>query len=169
MGKVDQRRVRRFVAELLGAGVSPARVRKAVGTLRQVLELAVEGGLIRDNPCEGLKLPRMNQQEMHFLTAEQVATLAAATSEPYGSLVTFAAYTGLRAGEIAALRARHIDLDTGRVMVVTAVSEVRGTLVEQEPKSPVVEPRGALVLPTLSACRPQRLPAMVPRIRARCV
>jgi integrase len=135
VGRVDQRRVRRFIAELLDAGVSPARVRKAVGILRQVLDLAVEDGLIRANPCEGLKLPRMNQQEMYFLTAEQVATLAAAMPVSYDLLVMFAAYTGLRAGEIAALRARHIDLDHGRVMVVTAISEVRGALVEQDPKS----------------------------------
>jgi integrase len=135
VGKVDQRRVRRFIADLLDDGVSAARVRKAVGTLKQVLDLAVEDGLIRTNPCDGIKLPRMNQQEMHFLTAEQVAVLAAAMPTQYQLLVTFAAYTGLRAGEIAALRTRHIDLDRGKVMVVTAVSEVRGRLVEQDPKS----------------------------------
>ena len=135
VGKIDQRRVRRFIADLLNDGVSAARVRKAVGTLRQILDLAVEDGLIRTNPCEGLKLPRMNQQEMHFLTAEQVAMLAAAMPAQYQLLVAFAAYTGLRVGEIAALRARHIDLDRGRVMVVTAVSEVRGQLIEQDPKS----------------------------------
>jgi integrase len=135
VGKVDQRRVRRFIGDLLDAGVSPARVRKAVGVLKQILDLAVSDGLIRSNPCEGMKLPRMNQQEMYFLTADQVATLADAMPGTYGLLVTFAAYTGLRAGEIAALRARHIDLENRRVMVVTAVSDVRGKLVEQDPKS----------------------------------
>jgi site-specific recombinase XerC len=60
VGRVDQRRVRRFIADLLGGGVSPARVRKAVGILRQILGLAVEDGLIRAKPCEDMKLPRMN-------------------------------------------------------------------------------------------------------------
>lgn len=73
VGKIDQRRVRRFIAELLDADVSPAWVRKAVGILKQVLDLAVNDGLIRTIACEGMKPPRMNQQEMYFLTAEEVA------------------------------------------------------------------------------------------------
>jgi integrase len=36
--------------------------------------------------------------------------LAEAITPPYGVLVRFAAYAGLRAGEIAALRVKRLDL-----------------------------------------------------------
>jgi len=135
VGAIDQRRVRRFITDMLGDGVSPAQVRKAVGRLKQTLDLAVELGAIRKNPCVGVKLPPMPHEEMHFLTADQVATLADGMSAPYDLMVRFAAYTGLRAGEIAALRRRHVRLDDAKVVVLTAVSEVRGDLVEHDPKS----------------------------------
>lgn len=90
---------------------------------------------IRTNPCVGVKLPPMPHGEMHFLTADQVATLADGMPEPCDLMVRCAAYTGLRAGEIAALRRRHLQLDDAKVVVLTAVSEVRGDLVEHNPKS----------------------------------
>ncbi|MBD0322568.1 MAG: tyrosine-type recombinase/integrase [Aldersonia sp.] len=89
VGAIDQHRVRRFITDMLGDGVSPAQVRKAVGRLKQTLDLAVELGLIRKNPCVGVKLPPMPHEEMHFLTADQIATLAAGMPEPYDLMVRF--------------------------------------------------------------------------------
>jgi len=119
VGAIDQRRVRRFITDMLGDGVSPAQVRKAVGRLKQTLDLAVELGTVRKNPCVGVKLPSMPHEEVHFLTADQIATLADGMPEPYDLMVRFAAYTGLRAGEIVALRRRHLRLDDAKVVVLT--------------------------------------------------
>ena len=64
---------------------------------------------------------------MVFLTLDQVNALATAMRQPeYGLLVRFVALTGLRAGEIGALRIGRLDLLRGRVDVVEAVSEVTG-------------------------------------------
>jgi Phage integrase family len=46
----------------------------------------------------------MQRKEMHFLDAEQVEWLAAATDVRYRPLILFAAYTGLRPCELVALR-----------------------------------------------------------------
>lgn len=135
VGHIDPAAVQGYIAALVGRGVSPARVRKAHGVLKQVLDTAVSANLIRANPAAKVKLPAMTRQEMHFLTSPQVAALALAIQPPYDLLVFFAAYTGLRAGEIAALRARHIDLDRGVVLVEGSVSEVGGRLVEGSPKT----------------------------------
>ena len=47
----------------------------------------------------------------------------------YSLLVRFAAYTGLRAGELGALRVCRLDLLRRRVEVTESVSEVKGHLV----------------------------------------
>ena len=52
----------------------------------------------------------------------------------YGLLVRFAAYTGLRAGELGALRAGRLDLLRRRVEVTESVGEVRGRLVLDRPR-----------------------------------
>ncbi|HEV2930454.1 MAG TPA: site-specific integrase, partial [Propionibacteriaceae bacterium] len=66
---------------------------------------------------------------MHFLTARQVEDLAAAIDPRYRLLVRFAAYTGLRAGELVALRVRHLNLLRGRCEVSESATEVDGRLV----------------------------------------
>jgi DNA-binding CsgD family transcriptional regulator len=92
-----------------------------------VLATAVEGNAIPQNPCDGVRLPRSEREEMVFLALDDVHALAAALRRPeYAVLVRFVALTGLRAGEVGALRIGRVDLLRGRVDVVEAVSEVTG-------------------------------------------
>src|SRR5205823_3011036 len=109
---------------------------------RNVLNTAVEGGAIVANPVAGIRLPRtMRGEEPVFLTAAEVETLASAITHPprprrhpernypeLGLLVRFAAYTGLRASEIAGLRVKRLDLLRRRVEVAEAATEGAGGL-----------------------------------------
>jgi integrase len=81
---------------------------------------------------------------MVFLSAGEVFRLAEAIGSPsgrrgpmpeYGLLVKLAAFTGLRAGEIAALRLARLDLLHGRLEVAESVEEVHGRLVYGPPKT----------------------------------
>jgi Phage integrase family len=60
---------------------------------------------------------------------DRVVELAAAIDPRYELLVRFAAYTGLRAGELVALRIRHLNLLRGRCEVGESATEVDGRLV----------------------------------------
>jgi len=60
-----------------------------------------------------VRLPRIVRREMHFLTTAQVEQLAGVIAAPFSLLVRFDAYTGLRAGELAALRVGRLDLLRG--------------------------------------------------------
>jgi integrase len=61
---------------------------------------------------------------MHFLDAEQVEWLAAATEKRYRPLILFAAYTGLRPCELVALRVGRLDLLRCTAQVMEAAVEV---------------------------------------------
>jgi integrase len=134
--------VRAFVSEL-SATKGHSTVRNALNVLRMILATAVDSRLITTNPAAGIKLDRAKakrdrqarRDDRVYLTAVQVETLADAMPGDYGLLVRFAAYSGMRAGEIAALRVSDVDLDAGRVNVARSVAEVRGQLVEDVPKS----------------------------------
>lgn len=128
--------VRRFVAERVASGAAPGTVRSARKVLRLVLATAVQEGALRSNPCDGVRVPASPKAEMVFLTAEQVEALATAIDRRYATLIRLAAYTGLRAGEICALRVGRIDLDAGRITVAESVTEVPGLgLWFSEPKT----------------------------------
>jgi integrase len=94
-----------------------------------VLEAAIQAGALLRNPAAGVRAPRSRRREMQFLSAADVERLAEAIAPPYGLLVRFATYTGLRAGELAALRVRRLDLLRGTVRVVESASEVGGRLI----------------------------------------
>jgi integrase len=97
--------------------------------LSQVLATAVEANRLARNPAAGVRLPRIVRREMHFLTAAQVEQLADSIAPPFPLLVRFDAYTGLRAGELAALRVGRLDLLRGRCEVVESATEVANELV----------------------------------------
>lgn len=89
---------------------APRQAELALRVLKQVLANAKERGHSVDEAIFRLKAPRHEPREMRFLTWLEVEDLAAATVEPYGNLVQLAALTGLRQGELFALRDRSVDL-----------------------------------------------------------
>ncbi|MBF4461695.1 site-specific integrase [Rathayibacter sp. VKM Ac-2878] len=87
-----------------------------------------------------MKLPKNHdagQFAPTFLTTAQVEALAGKLSDsmPYDLLIRFAAYTGLRAGELAGLRVQDVDLTRGHVQVRQTMQHVAGEWVADKPKS----------------------------------
>lgn len=119
--------VRRYFAKLTRDGKAPGTVRKIHTVLSAIMSEAVELELLPANPCTRMRgLPTVRTEEPVFLTAEQVRTLAERTPSHYRLLVYMAAYTGLRAGELAALRRRDVDLLRGVVQVRQALKQLDG-------------------------------------------
>ena len=65
---------------------------------------------------------------------EKLGQALAASAEPYELMASFAAYTGLRWGELAALTADQVDQDTRVVAVDRKVIEIGGKLYLELPK-----------------------------------
>jgi integrase len=75
-----------------------------------------------------VSLPRVRHPEKRFLTHQQIADLAEACGEDYRLMVLFLAYTGLRWGEMAALRVQRVDFLRRRVLVAESVTPVKGKM-----------------------------------------
>lgn len=125
--------VRAWVAALKADGLGVPGIENAFGLLRQLLSAAVEDGRIPRNPCDGVKLPKRQHADRGYLTHAQVVALADAV-ERDGRVVRFLAYTGLRWGEMAALRVCDFDMLRRRVNVSRSVTE-SGGLVWGTPKT----------------------------------
>lgn len=81
-----------------------------------------------------MPLPRARRADPRFLTRTEVERLADAAGE-YGDVVRLLAYTGLRFGEMAALRVRRIDFLRKRLTVAESATEVGGTVEYGAPKT----------------------------------
>lgn len=134
-GDVSTSSVRCWVQDMTAAGAGAATVENALSVLRQILAMAVEDRRIARNPCTGVKAPRRTHRPRGYLTHEQVELLAQAVGGSDATVVRFLSYTGLRWGEMAALRVLAMDMLRRRVHIHQAVTEVRGKLVFSTPKS----------------------------------
>ncbi|CAN5829425.1 hypothetical protein BH18ACT7_BH18ACT7_21990 [soil metagenome] len=109
----------------MAARRSAATVRKAHGVLSLIFASAVRDGRLARNPSEGISLPRVIATEHTYLKHEQFDDLAHACG-PYRLAVLFLAYTGVRFGELAALRVGRLDLMRRRAAIAESVTEVGG-------------------------------------------
>ena len=101
-----------------GRVLSPASRRVVLVVLHHALGAAVHDGLLRSNPAQGVRRPKVRQPEMHTWTKEQLATFLAATREDrLGPLWRLLAMTGLRRGEALGLRWSDVDLENARLSI----------------------------------------------------
>ena len=117
----------------LAARVSPATVRKVHQVFGQILGLAVKDGRLARNPAAAVDLPRVVVTERRYLSHHRVRDLASHCGQQ-GLIVLFLAYTGVRFGEMAALRVGRLDLLRRRAIIAESVTEVHGAQVWSTPK-----------------------------------
>jgi integrase len=135
LGRIAFADVDGWLSHLEAGGLRSGTIRNAYKVLKQALDYAVKDGRIRSNPCNGVALPEQVREEMLFLTAEEIAALVEEIGAPFGTLVKFAAYTGLRAGEIVGLKIGEVDWQAGTVRVLRSITDLNGRLIEVEPKT----------------------------------
>jgi integrase len=123
-----------WVAELSASGLAATTVRQTHRVFSLVLGLAVRDGRLARNPAHGVALPRPMCVDHVYLTHAQVDCLAEAAGE-YRLAVIFLAYTGVRYGELAALRVGSLDLLRRRATIKEAVADVNGRAVFSTPKN----------------------------------
>jgi len=129
IGGITPKDARVWLAGLTAKGLAASTVKATYLTFGQIMRTAEIDGLIPRSPCIGIELPpQTSSEEVHFLSPEQVATLADGHSHHYRAAIYMDAYTGLRAGELWALKLSRVNLLKRTVDVVESLSEVRGRL-----------------------------------------
>jgi integrase len=138
-------------------GLSAQSRRHVHRILKAALGRAVEQQVIARNPADVLArhLPKVERQEMMTLSAEQAARLLEAIkrNRVYWP-VLMALSTGMRRGEILALRWKNIDLDRGVVRVVESLEQTKAALRFKAPKT---EKARAITLPSFTVEELHRL------------
>ena len=138
LGRLQPAHLEAFYAERLAAGSSPTTVHHTHMVLHGALAAAVRQGQVNRNVAELVTPPRMAQSEMRVLDPGEVRRLCAVAAEDpdHGALLILAVTTGMRQGELLALRWRDVDLERGALAVTGTLQRVRGEgLVRGDPKT----------------------------------
>lgn len=123
LSEIGPAQIQGFLSEKAKTGISWHTLRNLKNLLSCVFRTAVEWGYLEQNPVTRTKLPPrdIRPNGMQFLTPAQVRQLAAAVREPYRTMILVAVLTGLRRGELFALRWEAVDLDKGVLEVRESV------------------------------------------------
>ena len=124
-----------FIKGLMDRGYSYSSVHKAFTLCKEIFNKAEEEGILIVNPCKHLNSPKRNafteDNSIEFLDDEEIERFKAEAIKPKylnGIALLSIIYTGMRAGELCALRYRDIDYANnkiflkGNVVVYTQVS-----------------------------------------------
>jgi integrase len=121
---ISRESIQSLLASKLKQGLSWRTVKHIRTTLGTILGAAEFWGYIEDNPVRKTKLPRRGLvPEKAVLSPEQLRLLLEALPEPSSGLVWLLALTGLRIGELLALRWRDVDLRAGLLRVSRTLYE----------------------------------------------
>jgi len=107
-------------------GLSAETIRRIHNILHSALKQAVREGLIQRNPADAVEPPKLVKQEIRPLEKEAVTRfLEAIRDDRLYALFVMAVGTGVRRGELLALRWEDVNLVKGTATVKRTVARVR--------------------------------------------
>ena len=134
LGQLTPQRVQALYRELSDGGLSPKTIVNVHCVLHKALDQALRWRLVSANVADLVDPPRVPRHEMQALSAAHARrVLAMASGSRWEALWCLALSTGLRQGELLALRWPQVDLDRSTLAVVGTLEQ--GTDTVAEPKT----------------------------------
>ena len=136
LDKIKPLHIDQIYTHLLKDGLSPRSVQVAHRSLYGALKQAVAWELIGRNVLESVKVPKQVKPEVAYWTADEVTRFLAYAQlhRLYGLFYT-AVVTGMRRGELVALRWKDVDLIKNRIYVRLNAVDIHGSVEVGEPKT----------------------------------
>jgi integrase len=132
LSELRRRDVQELADALLADGLSPSSVRNTIDPLRAIYRRAIQREQVAANPTSNLDLPSSRRRPVRIATPAESRALLDAL--PRGERATWATafYSGLRRGELQALRCSAVDLGASTIRVEGSWDQYEGGI---DPKS----------------------------------
>lgn len=132
LSEITPTTVREFLNQLQLKGLSAATVGKVYRYLKMILRYGLALEIIDKDPTQAIRPPRVEKEEMEFLTPVEINKLLEASEGALKPLLATACFAGLRQGEILGLKWKDIDWDKNIISVVRSYHYAHGF---NEPKT----------------------------------
>lgn len=124
MVDVTREAIQKYVGDLITDGYAPKTIDHIHDVLSAVLRTAVKWGHLKDNPAHGVELPKVTTVRPKWaLTTEQAIRLLETLPPLARTMVGLALLSGIRRGELFALRWRTVNEQVRCLMIREAVYE----------------------------------------------
>ena len=134
LDQIDAEDIQQFINFLAEENLSPGTIRNIYHVLKGAMKKAKGYGYIMFNPCNEIILPKVKSKPSQLLTInEQKKLERMAKKVKHGAPIMLALYTGMRIGEICALKWGDIDLENAILTVSKTRQRISATgIVEDE-------------------------------------
>lgn len=113
--------------------LSPQSLRLHKNVINQTLKFAQKNGLISENPCEFVALPKSERFESTFYTAQQMKMLfKAIEGDALANLIKITAIYGLRRSEVLEIKKDSIDFENNLLNIKHTVLQVGKRIIEKD-------------------------------------
>ena len=134
--KLNSAHVQNFYRNRLDTGLSASTVRKIHDILRRGLAQSVDWHLTQRNVADVVKPPRPVPKEIVALSTDETRRLLdAAAEDRLEALYVLAVHTGMRQGEMLALRWQDVDIENAVLSVRRTLTRRGGKVAFGEPKT----------------------------------
>lgn len=120
--------IRKFISRF---HCSAKRINNILVPMRSVFKMAYEAGIIERNPMDRIRNLKTTKSDIHPLSVEEVKLFLESVHPLFQNFFTVAFFTGMRFGEMAALKWENVDFRLG----IIKVRETRVKGLEGRPKT----------------------------------
>lgn len=134
--EIDSLLIEKFISAELNSGrinkeggMSPKSVKDTLCLLKSIIKYGVEKGLIADGTLPAVRSPKVSRGQIDIFSTEEcekIESKAIVSSEMYYGIY-FCLYTGLRIGELCALRWSDIDVLNECIYINRTISRINNT------------------------------------------
>jgi integrase len=101
--------------------IQPKTVINELVVVKEMFKHAMRWGHVKVNPAEYVERPRVESKEMEILSPDEVRRFLEQTPPRHRTLFLMAVLTGMRRGELLALRKKDIDWKNSQILVHDSV------------------------------------------------
>ena len=106
--------IQAFISKLSKAGLSPQTIKNTLTPLTTMFKHAVQWGYLRTSPMPFVERPKVRRVETAHLTPDEVRRFLQHVPEDRYAFYLTAVMTGMRIGELLAMRWSNLDLENGQ-------------------------------------------------------
>jgi len=118
LSDIDPQTLEGYKAHRLSEQIKPATINRDLANFKHLLTKALEWGVLSENIGTRVKLLKVQNQSLRYLSGEELKSLLGAASRYLKSLIILAVNTGLRKSELLALKWTDVNFKTGYIQLL---------------------------------------------------